>query len=166
MAYIRGQGFITIEYDCWAISTVVINDNLQLLISRRNDDVEALAGHWQFPGGKVEDNEECSAAALRELKEETGIEIFDKLFHWKHFHFNSSTYEGIDIFLVYTTQGSRHMEKEKNSEWIFVPLHELQSYSPLCPSIYTAIDAGLNDCIVTNSCYNVLNSGELVSLGE
>lgn len=146
------------------VSTVVVNDKFQLLISRRNDDVEALAGYWQFPGGKVDGNEECKNAAIRELEEETGIDTFDRCIHWKYFSFTSSAYEGIDIFVVYTTQTPRHMEKEKNSEWIFIAPSELLRYSPLCPSIYTALDAGLIGYIAANSCYKVSFTGE--STGE
>ena len=32
------------------------------------------SGHWDFPKGKIEEGETPEQAALRELKEETGIE--------------------------------------------------------------------------------------------
>ena len=44
-----------------------------VLVARRADGAH-LPGAWEFPGGKVEDGEEPLAAALRELREETGLQ--------------------------------------------------------------------------------------------
>lgn len=43
-----------------------------MLVARRADG-QHLAGTWEFPGGKVEADEEPGDAALRELREETGL---------------------------------------------------------------------------------------------
>lgn len=48
---------------------VVFNRSKQVLICKRND----IADSWQFPQGGIEKGETPSAAALRELAEETSI---------------------------------------------------------------------------------------------
>lgn len=46
----------------------------QLLAARRNRPA-ALAGLWEFPGGKVEPGESHLAAVHRELREELGVQL-------------------------------------------------------------------------------------------
>jgi 8-oxo-dGTP diphosphatase len=53
-----------------ALAVVLRGDDV--LVAKRAADAH-LPGSWEFPGGKVEDGEEPDQAALRELKEETGL---------------------------------------------------------------------------------------------
>jgi 8-oxo-dGTP diphosphatase len=46
----------------------------RVLVARRPEG-KALAGKWEFPGGKVESGEAPETALLREIREELGCEV-------------------------------------------------------------------------------------------
>lgn len=54
---------------------ILINDRNEILFLVRNKNDEFEPGKYCLPGGHVEDNENFKAAAIRELFEETGIEL-------------------------------------------------------------------------------------------
>ena len=52
----------------------LINDNNEVLISLRRNRRE-YDGYWEYPGGKVENNETLELGLIREIKEEINLEI-------------------------------------------------------------------------------------------
>jgi len=63
---------------------LIVRDG-RLLITQRTQP-PALAGKWEFPGGKIEEGESPEVALARELREEIGVDvrvgrIWDVLFH-------------------------------------------------------------------------------------
>jgi mutator protein MutT len=56
------------------IAIAVVQHNGHFLIGRRGPDT-ALAGLWEFPGGKLLPGETPRAAAVRECLEETGLVV-------------------------------------------------------------------------------------------
>jgi 8-oxo-dGTP diphosphatase len=54
-----------------AVGVVCLRGDAVLLIRRRNPPRQ---GEWSLPGGRVESGERAVDAALRELREETGVE--------------------------------------------------------------------------------------------
>lgn len=49
--------------------------DLSLIITRRASSMRAHAGQWALPGGRRDPGESAEHAALRELQEETGLEL-------------------------------------------------------------------------------------------
>jgi 8-oxo-dGTP diphosphatase len=56
-----------------AVAAAFIVQGGAILIAKRSGD--ALAGCWEFPGGKVEENETPRACLQREILEELGIHV-------------------------------------------------------------------------------------------
>ena len=72
------------------ISTgVAVVKDSKILVVRRVAHDDTLAGEWELPGGGVDSGETIEQGAMRELHEETGLEV-DKIL---------GTFEGFD----YTT---------------------------------------------------------------
>ena len=56
------------------VAAALFNDAGEVLIAQRPPG-KALAGRWEFPGGKVDAGEGERSALARELREELGIEV-------------------------------------------------------------------------------------------
>lgn len=56
------------------VSAALIFSKGKLLITQRQTDAD-LGGLWEFPGGKLEDDETFEKCLAREIQEELGIEI-------------------------------------------------------------------------------------------
>jgi 8-oxo-dGTP diphosphatase len=56
------------------VAAALIDSDGRLLVQQRPAG-KAMAGLWEFPGGKVEPDELPEAALIRELREELGIDV-------------------------------------------------------------------------------------------
>jgi len=60
--------------ELWVVAGLLFDAEGRVLIAQRPAG-KALAGRWEFPGGKVAANESAHAAIVRELREEIAIEV-------------------------------------------------------------------------------------------
>ena len=58
------------EKSCGAVDNRKYHGNIELLLIKH-----VVGGHWSFPKGHVEPGETEEQTALREIKEETGIDV-------------------------------------------------------------------------------------------
>jgi 8-oxo-dGTP diphosphatase len=56
------------------VAAIIIDTQNNILITKRPS-ASHLGGYWEFPGGKIENGESESQALVRELREETGLDI-------------------------------------------------------------------------------------------
>jgi 8-oxo-dGTP diphosphatase len=71
---IRGEQLGEGEYHL-AVHVWIINDSNEFLIQKRSDNLKHMPGLWATTGGSVVSGEDSITAALRETKEELGINL-------------------------------------------------------------------------------------------
>ncbi|MFW2852097.1 (deoxy)nucleoside triphosphate pyrophosphohydrolase [Sphingomonas sp. TX0543] len=66
---------MTIQIELFPVVAVALTDPAGRVLMQRRPAGKALAGLWEFPGGKIERGESPEDALCRELKEELGIVV-------------------------------------------------------------------------------------------
>lgn len=57
------------------MKAVIVDGEGRTLLIRRSKANKNFTGKWEWPGGKVDPGEDFAAAAIRETKEETGLDV-------------------------------------------------------------------------------------------
>lgn len=98
------------------VSVCVLKEGSVLLTQRALPPFEGL---WSLPGGKVESGETLEAAALRELREESGVEArLRGIFHW-HEIIDSEMHFVIAVFLADWTAGEASAASDaRAARWV------------------------------------------------
>jgi 8-oxo-dGTP diphosphatase len=104
----------------------------RVLIAQRPEG-KAMAGLWEFPGGKVEPGETPEAALIRELREELGIDTWASCL--APLSFASHPYPGfhllMPLFACRKWDGVPHPREHRALKWIAV--RDLTAY-PMPPA--------------------------------
>jgi ADP-ribose pyrophosphatase YjhB (NUDIX family) len=101
-----------------AVNVVVENDQGEILMIRRTDN-----GNWALPGGAIDLGESVTQAAIRETKEETGVDveitglvgIYSDPKHVIHYTSNNEVRQEFSILLIGRFLGGRSEPSEESS---------------------------------------------------
>ena len=113
------------------VSTVVLLDwQDRALISQRSKD-KILPNYWEFPGGKIKNNETPKDALIREVKEELSLEINKKLL--SPLNFNTYLYEEFHatIFCYLCRSWNGSLVSKDNQKILWVKIEKLKNYNLL-----------------------------------
>jgi len=104
----------------------IIYNNNGIYFSKRSQQNKEMFSKWQSPGGKVKEDESSEEAALRETKEETGIQfkLSDPTYLFNDPQFDCDVY----ITKLASNQISQQTEPEKQGPWI---RYSFQKYEQL-----------------------------------
>lgn len=58
---------------------LIIEHDGEFLLTKRSDTLRSYPGHWVFPGGKIDENETAREGLIREVLEETNINLSHKI---------------------------------------------------------------------------------------
>jgi len=98
------------------VAAIIKKDNLYLIAQRNKNKYMGLT--WEFPGGKVEPNENFHEALYREIQEELNIQInvYKKIAEEKYKD------DQIDIILHYylcsEKSGTTILNEHENIDWV------------------------------------------------
>ncbi|MEZ5813299.1 MAG: 8-oxo-dGTP diphosphatase MutT [Alphaproteobacteria bacterium] len=111
-------------------AAALINPKGEVFIAQRPEG-KAMAGLWEFPGGKVDAGETPEYALMRELEEELGIETRPTCYH--PVAFASHSYDDfhllMPLFACRKWKGEIRLKEHQKSAWVR-PLDMLQYPMP------------------------------------
>ncbi len=102
---------------CIPIACGVIRDGNKFLILKRSSD-SRMPTIWEFPGGKVELNENVVNCLKREVKEETNLDVNNISFLGFHDRYDGNMYKIIFGYIVESYAGQiRLSEEHREHKW-------------------------------------------------
>lgn len=72
------------------VGAVITDDEDRVLLLKRPAD-DFMGGLWELPSGKVDPGERLDAALIREVKEETGLDLTEITTYLGHFNYTSGS---------------------------------------------------------------------------
>lgn len=115
------------------VGAVIENENGNILVTQRG--YGEFKGLWEFPGGKIKENEKPKDALIREIKEELDADIIIKRYvtsvHWKYPNF----YLHMKLYLCKLISKTVVLKEHLNCKWVDISKLRKINFLPADKSI-------------------------------
>ena len=124
------------------VHTLISNDLGEVLIIQRSKQNNVLPEYWDIPGGTLEDGEDPAVGAIRETKEETGLNVSNvRLFFQKSNVDISKNKQFVTLVFHTNTSKSRvTLNSDEHEKYAWIQPSEMNRYK---------IVEYLSDCLNT-----------------
>jgi len=107
------------------VTAAILVHNDRILIAQRKG-TDDLSGKWEFPGGKIENNESPQQCLIREMQEEFGIDaVVGDFFGESIYHYDTGAVQLL-AYHTFWEGGSFSLNAHAAVRW--VSLNQLQDF--------------------------------------
>lgn len=99
-------------------AAVIVNDGKILCVQRNENKYNYISKKWEFPGGKVEENEKIEETIVREIREELNLEIKVNSFFMQVNHSYPDFNLIMDTFICEIMDGILKLNEHIDSCWL------------------------------------------------
>lgn len=127
------------------VAAAMYNEKNEIFCALRSEQM-SLPGLWEFPGGKIEDNETPEEALKREIYEELGCEILIKMHIYTHLHAYEKINVNLSVYKAIIQKGRIQLHEHEKGIWI--PIEELSNlnWAPAdIPAVEKIVNEGNNN---------------------
>ena len=118
------------DMDKKEVSKIMIIDNDKVLLLKRHAASNWNPLYWDFPGGHLRDDETFKEGAIREVKEETSLDISNL----KEIKVKNQE-KRIKFFKTTDFSGKIKLDKNENIEYMWLKLKNMTNYNKLTPKV-------------------------------
>jgi len=109
------------------VAAIVMDKYNNILITQRLSGSH-LGGYWEFPGGQIEKGESEEQALIRELQEETGLDIcIDRKFWEEEFDYDIKIIH-LSFFLCHLCSPGQVVQRKEINDYHWIKTDALDNY--------------------------------------
>ena len=121
---------IKIKSDSKRVGKAVIFENNKVLLLKRSDYLEKHKGEWDLPGGHIHKGEKTKVGMMREVKEETSLDLENATFAFQ---------EKKDFFYFCELPKGEIKLSDEHTEWVLKEFEEIKNLEGVTPYYSKAI---------------------------